>query len=63
MKTQDQINEIMAGMDKVNLEMARTIEADAPICHFRKMEFTQSDSVDGYYAEWWECSVCGHTKT
>jgi len=42
--------------------MVAEIERAAPICHFRKMVLEQSDSIDGYYEEWWECSVCGHTK-
>ena len=58
---QDKINKIMAGMEVVNREMAGSIEANAPMCHFRKMVWEQSDSIDGYYTEWWECSVCGHT--
>ncbi|MCP4392655.1 MAG: hypothetical protein GY804_00010 [Alphaproteobacteria bacterium] len=36
---------------------------NAPMCHFRKMYLEQSDSIDGYYEEWWECSVCGHTSS
>ena len=59
---QSEINEIMAGMDKVNLEMHKKEIANAPLCHFRPMFKDMSDSTDGYYDEWWECSVCGHTK-
>ena len=54
--------EIMDGMEKVNRKMVKEIEDNAPVCHFKKMNLEQSDSVDGYYTEWWECSVCGHTK-
>ncbi|MFA7287449.1 MAG: hypothetical protein WC055_01070 [Melioribacteraceae bacterium] len=53
---------IMDGMNQVNIEMANKIHESSPICHFRKMDFEQSDSVDGYYTNWWECSFCGHTK-
>jgi DNA-directed RNA polymerase subunit M/transcription elongation factor TFIIS len=53
---------IMEGMDAVNADMANKIEQSAPICHMRKMIFEQSDSVDGHYTSWWECSYCGHTK-
>ena len=60
--TQEQINEIMDGMEEVNRIMAEEIEASAPVCHFRKMYLEQSDTIDGYYTQWWECSVCGHTK-
>jgi hypothetical protein len=54
--------EIHRAMDKIKDEMAKKIEISAPICHFRKMIFEESDSVDGYYTNWWECSVCGHVK-
>lgn len=59
---QAEFNKIAAGMDEVNNKMAAEIEAKAPVCHFRKMFLDRSDSTDGYYEEWWECSVCGHTK-
>ena len=59
---QEKINTIMEGMNTVNIKMAKEIEAKAPMCHFRKMSYEQSDSVDGYYTEWWECTVCGHIK-
>lgn len=62
MLTQEQFNEVCGGMEKVNRLMAEQIEKAAPMCHFRKMHLEQSDSIDGYYEEWWECSVCGHTK-
>jgi len=57
-----EFNKIAEGMDEVNMKMAAEVEANAPLCHFRKMHLEQSDTVDGYYTEWWECSVCGHTK-
>ncbi len=53
---------IMNGMEEVNRKMVKDIEKSAPVCHFRKMVLEQSDSIDGYYESWWECSVCGHTK-
>lgn len=59
---QEEFNKIAAGMDEVNNKMAEEIEEEAPVCHFRKMFLDMSDSIDGYYEEWWECSVCGHTK-
>jgi hypothetical protein len=53
---------IMDGMEDVNRAMVAAIEKTAPMCHMRKMFLEQSDSVDGHYEEWWECSICGHTK-
>ena len=61
--TQEDFNKIMDGMEGVNRQMDKKITASAPLCHFRKMSLEQSDSVDGYYTEWWECSVCGHTRS
>lgn len=58
----DEFFKIMDGMEEVNRKMAETIESNAPKCHFRPMNWEQSDSVDGFYTEWWECTVCGHTK-
>lgn len=58
----EQIYEIMAGMDEVNRQMAEEIERKAPMCHMKKMFLDESDTTDGYYEQWWECSVCGHTK-
>ena len=60
---QEEFNEIMDGMEEVNQKMVAAIEASAPICHFRKIHLETGDSVDGHYEQWWECSVCGHTKT
>lgn len=53
---------LMDEMNKINMAMAEEIISAAPLCHFRKMNLEESDSVDGYYTQWWECSVCGHTK-
>lgn len=50
------------GLEHANREMVKQIEVSAPTCHFRKMVLEQSDSVDGNYEQWWECSVCGHTR-
>lgn len=59
---QQEFNSICDGMEEVNHEMVRKMENAAPMCHMRKMFYDQGDSTDGYYEEWWECSVCGHTK-
>ena len=61
--TQEEFNKLADGMEEVNRKMADEIYAKAPLCHMRKMYLDQSDSTDGYYEEWWECSVCGHTKS
>ena len=53
---------IMDGMEEVYRDMERKIEASAPMCHMRKMSMEQSDSVDGFYTSWLECSICGHVK-
>ena len=59
---QKEIDKIMDGMEAVNRKMADDMHQNAPMCHMRKMFYEQSDSTDGYYEEWYECSVCGHTK-
>lgn len=59
---QAKFNKIMDGMEEVNRKMVESMNKAAPKCHFRPMYLEQSDSVDGCYEEWWECSVCGHTK-
>jgi hypothetical protein len=59
---QSEINKIMDGMEEANREMVEKQIKFAPKCHFRPMFRDMSDSTDGYYEEWWECSVCGHTK-
>ena len=61
-KEQEEVNRIMDGMEKVNRKMHEEEMRTAPRCHFRPMGREMSDSVDGYYIEWWECSVCGHTE-
>lgn len=49
------------GLEESYREMERELIKVAPICHFRPMNY--ESEVDGYYSEqWWECSVCGHTK-
>ena len=53
---------IMDGMEEVNREMDKRIYDAAPVCHFRKMTLEQEDSTMGGAPQWWECSVCGHTK-
>lgn len=60
--TDSQMFKIMDGMEEANREMEAAIDAAAPMCHFRQMFLDMSDSTDGYYEQWWECSVCGHTK-
>lgn len=59
---QSELFTLMDGMEEVNREMVENIEKVAPICHGRPMCYEQSDSIDGYYTTWWECSVCGHIK-
>jgi len=60
--TQEDEFKIFDGMNKVNIEMSEQIYKNAPICHFKKMVYEESDSTDGCVTYWWECSVCGHTK-
>lgn len=62
MVTQEEFNDLMDGMEEVNREMVERIEEVAPICHFRKMSLEESDSLDGHFDRWWECSFCGHIK-
>lgn len=62
MISQEEYNKLMDGMEEVNRKMEDRIIATAPKCHFKPMVLEQSDSVDGYYEQWWECSACGHTK-
>jgi hypothetical protein len=49
------------GLEESYMEMTRQIEAAAPTCHFRKMNI-EDDGYGGCAPQWWECSVCGHTK-
>lgn len=50
------------GLEEANREMAKRIEDKAPTCHFRKMVLEEDDSTMGANNQWWECSVCGHTR-
>jgi len=50
------------GLEEANRNMDIRRQELAPMCHFREMFYDQSDSTDGHYEEWWECSVCGHTE-
>ena len=56
-------HQIMPDMNDINIEMDIRREKSAPTCHFRKMFYNESDSIDMHYEEWFECSVCGHTKS
>jgi hypothetical protein len=62
MEDEDKIFSIMAGMEEVNRKMVDELEARAPVCHFRKMNYEVADALGGGETVWWECSVCGHTK-
>jgi len=54
--------EVMDAMEQINNDMHEQELKEAPRCHFRPMFRDMGDSTDGYYEEWWECSVCCHTK-
>lgn len=58
----EEMFKIMDGMEEANRQMVDEIEAAAPICHFRKMWLETEDTTEGPGEQWWECSVCGHTK-
>lgn len=58
--SQEETNKIMAGYDKAMVEWEKEFYKTAPRCHFRVMEYCEGEVGDG---TWWECSVCGHTKT
>jgi len=62
MTEQEEMFAIMDGMEEVNRAMHQEELRVAPLCHMRPMFRDMSDSTDGYCEEWWECSVCGHTK-
>jgi len=62
MTDQKKFNELCDGMEEVNRAMHAEENRVAPLCHFRPMFRDMSDSTDGHYEEWWECSACGHTK-
>ena len=34
-----------------------------PKCHFKEMEYYWTDGGNGTIEEWFECTVCGHTKS
>ena len=56
-------SEIMAGMEEVYRAEEKRLSEIAPRCHNRPMMLTDDDLDDGFKSqEWWECSVCGHTK-
>lgn len=56
-RSQDEVNEIMAGMERATAEYMQWLDEIAPRCHFTPM---QLDGEGG--EEWWECAHCGHTK-
>lgn len=50
------------GLNQSYIEMDQKLSKIAPKCHFRPMNLEHGDGE--YYCEtWWECSVCGHTKS
>lgn len=51
----DDINEVMAGMDRAMAEMEKKVKP--PVCHFTPMFFDEVETES-----WWECKHCGHTK-
>ena len=54
--SQNQVNEIMAGMERVYAEEARRAPP-APRCHMTPMTVHMGEEES-----WWECRHCGHTK-
>jgi hypothetical protein len=59
----DEYSKIMAGMEEVYRAEGKWLDENAPRCHNRPMVLEASDKDDGFPdEEWWECSVCGHTK-
>ncbi|XYJ11783.1 hypothetical protein ACSUZJ_07280 [Telluria sp. B2] len=56
--SQDEVNEIMAGMESVWVEYDRYLDSIAPRCHFTKMSLEYGEGDEA----WWECHHCGHTK-
>lgn len=56
--SQDEANEIMAGMENVWLGYWKHVEETAPRCHFTRMEWNMGDEADS----WWECRHCGRTR-
>lgn len=59
--TPEQI-EIFDGMEEVNRKMVEEMEKNAPRCHMKPMIIDSCDNSYGGETQWWECSVCGHTK-
>ena len=53
--TQEEIDQVMAGMDEAMIEHESKIIA--PKCHFTEMLFDEVETES-----WWECRHCGHTK-
>ena len=51
------------GMEEVYAKECERLDAMAPVCHFRKMTYETADNGNGGTESWWECSVCGHTKS
>ncbi|WP_314439467.1 hypothetical protein [Massilia timonae] len=56
-RSQEEVNEIMAGMETVYAGWVNNIEDGAPTCHFAKMQFHMGEGES-----WYECRYCGHTK-
>lgn len=46
------------GLNDSYVEMTKELEKSAPKCHFMPMFLDHCD-----FEYWWECSVCGHTKS
>lgn len=55
----DEIYQAFEGLEESYREMIEELDKNAPKCHFRKMALISGEVGDG---DWWECSVCGHTK-
>ncbi|MEI4942176.1 hypothetical protein U1710_10290 [Aeromonas caviae] len=55
------IAEAWDGLNESYAEMERQQAEKAPRCHFRPMALEHGDGED-YNSQWWECTVCGHTK-
>lgn len=61
--TDEKMFEIMDGMEEVNRKMTDELDQRAPLCHMQKMHIEEDDHLGAYNERWWECSVCGHTKS
>lgn len=55
---QEEVNEIIAGMEAVWAKEARELDARTPVCHFSKMQFHMAEEGQS----WWECRHCSHSK-